>query len=81
MENNDSCGSDDLPLRNLKDSMPIIVLYLTCIINTSIVKEVLSTSRKHFIVAPIIKSGNVSEPCNYRPISLFPILSKTTKRI
>ncbi len=37
MNNSDACGSDGIPLRFLSDSLPVIVPYLTTIINTSIV--------------------------------------------
>ncbi len=29
-------GSDDIPLRCLKDALPVIISYLTCLINTSL---------------------------------------------
>ena len=81
MKNCDSCGSDCIPLKYLKDSLPVIVSYLTCIINTSIVTGVFPAAWKHSIVVPIMKSGNVNEPCNYRPISLLPVLSKVIEKI
>ena len=36
MNNSDACGSDGIPLRFLKDCLPVIVPYLTTIMNTSI---------------------------------------------
>ena len=32
-------------------------------------------------VIPILKSGNFEDPCNNRPISLLPILSKVSERL
>lgn len=81
MKNSDSCGSDGFTLSYLKDSLPVIIPYLTCIINTSIVTGIFPTKWKHSIVVPIIKSGSANEPSNYRPISLLPVLSKTVEKI
>ena len=81
MKNTDSCGSDGISLRYIKDSLPVIVPYLTCIINTSIATGIFPAPWKHSIVVPIFKSGNANEPCNYRPISLLPILSKVIEKV
>ncbi len=81
MKNSDSCGSDGIPLKYLKDFLPVIISYLTCIIIASIVTGVFPTELKHLIVVPVIKSGNVNEPSSYRPISFLPIVSKVTEKI
>ncbi len=52
-KNTSSCGSDDIPLRFLKESLPVIITYITCIINTSIVTGIFPRSWKHAIVVPI----------------------------
>lgn len=81
MKNSESCGSDGITLRFLKDSLPVIISYLTCIINTSITTGVFPTAWKHSTVVPIHKSGDVKEPSNYRPISLLSVLSKVLEKI
>ena len=75
-----SCGSDGIALRFLRDALPVIAPYLTCIINTSIVTGEFPTTWKHAIITPVYKSGSTDDPCNYRPISLLPILSKLLEK-
>ena len=36
---------------------------------------------KHALVTPIYKKGNREDPCNYRPISITPALSKTFEKV
>lgn len=81
MKHTYSYGSDGIPLRFIKDSLPVIIPYLTCIINTSIVTGVVPASWKHAIVVPVHKSGDADEAGNYRPISLLPILSKILEKV
>ena len=76
-----SCGSDGIALRFLRDALPVIAPYLTCIVNTSIVTGEFPTTWKHAIITPVYKSGSPDDPCNYRPISLLPILSKLLEKI
>ena len=80
-KNSSFCGSDNIPLRFLRDSLPVLIAYLTCIINTSIVTGIFPEAWKHAIVVPIFKTGDVMEPKDYRPISLLPIISKVLEKI
>ena len=81
LRNTSSYGSDGIPLRFLKDSLPVIITYLTCILNTSIVTGSFPSLWKHAIVVPIFKSGDVNEPKDYRPILLLPIISKVIEKV
>ena len=81
MNNSDACGSDGIPLRFLNDSLPVIVFYLTIIMNTSIVTGIFPTAWKSSVVVPILKTGDVNDASNYRPISLLPVLSKVLEKI
>ncbi len=81
LHNTSSYGCDGIPLKYLRESLPVILPYLTCIINTSIVTGTFPTLWKHAIITPIHKSGNINEAKNYRPISLLPIISKVLERI
>ena len=81
LKNTSSCGSDNISLRFLKESLPVIIPYLTCIVNTSIVTGIFPESWKHAIVVPIFKTGDVMEPKDYRPISLLPIISKVLEKV
>ncbi len=73
-------GSDGIPLRFLKDALPVIVGHITCIINTSLVTGAFPTAWKHSLVTPVHKSGAYDDPNNYRPISLLSILSKILEK-
>ncbi len=79
--NSDACGSDGIPLRFIKDSLPVIAFYLTTIMNTSIVTGIFCTSWKHSIVTPILKTGDVNDSSNYRSSSLLPVLSKLLEKL
>ena len=81
LKNTSSCGSDNISLRFIKESLPVIIPYLTCIINTSIATGNFPESWKHAIVVPIFKTGDAMEPKNYRPISLLPIISKVLEKV
>ena len=81
MKNTNSHGCDGIPLRYIKDSLPVIITYLTCILNTSIATGVVPKAWKHSVVVPVFKSGNQHEPQNYRPISLLPIISKILEKV
>ena len=80
MNNSEACGSDGITLRFLNDSLPVLVSYLTTIMNTSIVTGIFPTAWKLSIVVPILKTGDVNDPSNYRPISLLPVLSKILEK-
>ena len=74
-------GCDGITLRFVRDALPVIAFYVTVIVDTSIVTGTNSRLWKHGQIAPQFKSGDPDEPCNYRPITLLPILSKVLERI
>ena len=76
-----SYGQDGIAVRSLKDSLPVIALYLTIVINMSIVTGVFPFEWKHAIVCPSFKQGDPEDPSNYRPISLLSVLSKILEKI
>ena len=76
-----SYGSDGIPYVYLKDAFPVLALYVTIIINTSIVTGLFPKLWKYPYVVPLFKSGDVDEVGNYRPISLLPVLSKLLEKI
>ena len=59
----------------------VTILYITLIINTSIVTNVFPKPWKHSIIIPIHKSGDIEEPTNFRSINLLPILSKILEKV
>ena len=76
-----SYGSDGISYRFLIDSLPVMVLYILVIINSSIVTGCYPALWKHPHVVPILKSGDSDNVTNYRPISLLSILSKVLEKI
>ncbi len=74
-------GSDGIPLRFLKDALTVIISYITCIINTSLVMGIFPKAWKHAMVVPLFKSGDSNSINYYRPISLLPIISKILEKI
>ena len=81
LKKTNSCGSDEISIRFLRDALPVVTPYLTCIINTCIVTGVFPTAWKHSLVTPLYKSGASDDPGNYRPISLLSILSKILEKV
>ena len=80
LKNSNSAGSDGIALRYIKDSLPVIINYITIIINTSIVTGKFPSLWKHATVIPIFKNGDRNDINNYRPIPLLPILSKAFEK-
>ncbi len=76
-----SVGSDGIPMKFIKEPLCMIAFYITSIINTSIVTDVFPTGWKHALVIPLFKSGDISDPRNFWPISLLPIVSKVLEKI
>ncbi len=81
LRNTSAYASDGIPLCFLKDSSPVIVTHLTCILNASIVTGSFPSLWKHAIVIPIFKTGHVNESKDYLPISLLPIISKVLEKV
>ena len=50
------------------------------LVNSSISLSEVPESWKHSLVFPIHKSGNASNPSNFRPISIVPVISKIVER-
>ena len=81
LKQTNSYGSDGIPLRFILDSLPVTILYITIIINTSIVTCVFPDLWKWPHVIPLFKGGDKDDVGNYRPISLLTVLSKILEKI
>ena len=64
----------------LKTDAPIICNSLAFIFNLSLATSVFPSEWKNAKVVPIFKSGSKSSVENYRPISVFSIVSKIIER-
>ena len=74
-------GVEKIPVRVIKDCLPLILPSITSIINTSFATITFPEAGKLVEVTPIIKSGNQLVPNNNRPISLLSALSKVCARV
>jgi hypothetical protein len=76
-----AAGVDGLSLKFLKIMLPIILPFITHIINTSLLTSVFPDDWKFSIVIPLNKIPNPTSPSDYRPISLLVVLSKVLEII
>ena len=76
-----SPGSDNIPPLFLRRCADVLAPSLTNIINSSLTTGVVPDSYKLANICPVYKSGAHTDPKNYRPISLLPIVSKVLERI
>ena len=74
-------GLDMIPSKLLKMAANIVAPSLTSIFSKSILTGIYSDDWKTAKVTPLFKKGIKSDPNNYRPISVIPIVSKVFERI
>ena len=70
-----------MPTRVLKDSLLITLLFITSIINASLLASTFPEVWKTAEITPSTKQGNHELSNNNRPISLLPALSKVCERV
>lgn len=73
-------GMDEVDGQILKTAAPAIFETLTYVFNLCIEKNIFPSSFKQAKILPLFKSGEKSDPSNYRPISILPVLSKPLER-
>lgn len=78
---NTSAGIDGMTTKMIKCIKDQIAENLTLCINRCLTEGNFPQSLKVAKVSPIHKSGSKSDPGNYRPISVLPILSKVFEKI
>mgnify|MGYP001795459600 FL=1 len=76
-----AAGIDDLNSRFLKDGAEILSTPLMQICNLSLKLSTFPTECKVAKLKPLFKKGSLTEPKNYRPISLLPLLSKVLEKV
>ena len=68
--------SDSIPLKTFRKILPSIIQPFTHIVNLSLKTGIMPDLCKIAVVTPIHKGGDPTDPGNYRPISILPILGK-----
>lgn len=59
----------------------VITFYLTITINTSIVTGTYPSIRIYPLVTPLLKTGDVNDPNNFRPVSVLPLSEKILEKM
>ena len=77
---NKASGLDKISARMLKGTAPSITPMITALFNMSLSTGIFPDSWKSSLIVPISKHGDSSNPGNYRPISLLPIVSKLLEK-
>ena len=75
-----SSGHDGISARMLKSTAYSIAPSLTKLFNLSLQLNAIPSSWKKALVVPVPKNTGLTDPANYRPISLLPVVSKVLER-
>lgn len=81
LNTNTSTGLDGFSTKAIKCVKHLIADKLSLSINTSLELGIFPDSLKIAKVSPIYKCGSKTDPSNYRPISVLPVVSKIFERI
>ena len=76
LKNTASGGHYNIPVRVVRKIVHLISEHLSAIFNVCIDKGYFPKCLKIAQVSPIFKSGDITKPNNFRPISVLPIFSK-----
>ena len=74
-------GVDGMPMFAIRSCLPTIAPHILHLINSSISTFTFPDAWKIAIVTPIHKSGDPTNPSNFRPISILPALSKILEKV
>ena len=80
MSGSAASGEDSISIRMVRMSFDAIGPVLLHLVNSSLSLSDVPQSWKHSLVHPIHKTGNPSNPSNFRPISIVPVVSKIVER-
>ena len=80
LDSSKAIGLEGIGPRIIKSIANILSLSIAALINKSIATGKFPDKLKLAKVFPIHKSGSKSDPCNYRPISILPTISKIFER-
>ena len=78
-----SCTLDPIPTFMLKESIDVLLPFLTAMCNASLSEGVLPLSQRHAIVTPLLKKPSLdpAELKNYRPVSNLSFVSKIVEKL
>lgn len=76
LKNKNSSGIDEIPPKLIKKCANELTTPYTILLNQSFDEGVFPNALKISVVKPIYKSGEKTDPSNYRPISLLPTSAK-----
>ncbi|MDW0176719.1 MAG: reverse transcriptase family protein, partial [Nitrososphaeraceae archaeon] len=76
-----SSGSDGISIDALKPIIDVIVPTITDILNTSLATAIFPSEWKKAYIIPLPKIACPTQPKDFRPISILPLLSKVFERI
>ena len=81
MDPSKASGIDNLSGKFIKDGASVLALPIAQICNLSIKTSCFPSDCKIAKLKPIFKKGTITDPKNYRPISLLPLLSKVIEKV
>ena len=81
MNNGGCCACDGIRVDVMKVGFPVLGEILLNIINCSFVTGIVPSKWKASIVRPIYKTGDTSDPGNFRPTSLVPNTAKIAEKL
>ena len=80
LDTSKAAGMDQIPAKFLWNGAEVLALLLKNIINLSIKLSTFPEERKIAKSKPILKKGTRTDPKNYRPISLLPLVTKIIEK-
>ena len=81
LKTNKATGIDNLSGRFVKDGSKVLATPLAQICNLSIKLSTVPDERKIAKLKPLYKKGKKTDPKNYRPISLLPVISRILAKV
>ena len=81
IKTNKATGTDNLSDRFLKDGSKVLATPITQICNLSIKLSTVPDECKIAKLKPFYKIGKKTDPKNYRPVSLLPVISKIHEKV
>ena len=75
-----TCGEDGISIHVLRACFESIGEVLLHLLNSSITQSDVPQPWKHSLVHPVLKSGDLSNPSNFLPISIVPVITKILVR-